>query len=66
MTGADWSTVFAGAETDLSSLNGHFAAIGWQNRRIRFFTDPLGLRNIFSGKLMASCGLQVASTGWQV
>ena len=47
MTGADWSTVFAGAETDLSSLNGHFAAIGWQNRRIRFFTDPLGLRNIF-------------------
>ncbi len=28
MNGADWSTVFAGAETDLSSLNGHFAAIG--------------------------------------
>ena len=47
---ADWSNLLAGSTTWKGSLDGHFAAIRWDEEKIECFTDDLGLRTLYFSK----------------
>jgi len=52
----DWSSQLTPNHINLNSLNGHFVAISYNNNELKFFTDALGLREIFIVKLKEGFG----------
>ena len=42
-----WDNFLGPRQIDLNKINGHFAAIKYSNDELKFFTDELGLREIY-------------------
>ena len=51
-----WSNYLSADKVNLKPVNGHFAAIKYSNNELKFFTDELGLREIYILKLNAGFG----------
>lgn len=53
---SDWDDYLSPKEVDLSAVNGHFVALKYNDAELKFFTDELGLREIFLVKLLEGWG----------
>jgi hypothetical protein len=53
---SDWNDYLSPKEVDLSAVNGHFVALKYVDNELKFFTDELGLREIFLVKLSEGWG----------
>jgi len=53
---SEWSNYLSADKVNLKPVNGHFAAIKYSNNELKFFTDELGLREIYILKLNAGFG----------
>ena len=53
---SDWNDYLSHKEVDLSEVNGHFVALKYIDDELKFFTDELGLREIFLIKLPEGFG----------
>jgi hypothetical protein len=47
----EWKAYLTADKVDLKSVNGHFISIKYSENELKFFTDDLGLREIFIVKL---------------
>jgi hypothetical protein len=52
----EWSAYLVSNQINLDPVNGHFVAIKYSDNEIQFFTDRLGLREIFIVKLSDGFG----------
>jgi len=52
----EWDANLHPKQINLSSVNGHFVAIKYSDNELKFFTDELGLREIFIVKLPEGFG----------
>lgn len=52
----EWNNLFASDQINPYSVNGHFIVIKYSKSKIRFFTDELGLREIFIVRLSEGFG----------
>ena len=51
LNSSDWDSYLSAKEINLSEVNGHYVAIKYADDELKFFTDELGLREIFLLKL---------------
>jgi len=47
----DWNSELTKKDFSQYNLNGHFAAVRWNDNKLELFTDQLGVRNIYLTKL---------------
>ncbi len=47
LNSSDWNEIFSKSSPELDLLNGHFAAITWQDNKLSLFIDSLGLRELY-------------------
>jgi hypothetical protein len=52
----DWDDYLSQNEINLNSINGHYVVVKYGNNEIKFFTDALGLRDLYIVKLPAGWG----------
>jgi hypothetical protein len=52
----EWDSYFTADKVDLKSVNGHFVAVKYSDDELKFFTDELGLREIYIVKLPEGIG----------
>jgi hypothetical protein len=53
---SEWSNYLSADKANLKPINGHFTAIKYSNNELQFFTDELGLREIYIVKLPEGFG----------
>jgi hypothetical protein len=56
LNSSDWDSYLSFKEINLSEVNGHYVALKYANDELKFFTDELGLREIFLVKLTDGWG----------
>ncbi len=47
LSSLDWQSVLSSPIPDFNNLDGHFIIVRWQENKIEFFNDQLGLRTIY-------------------
>jgi hypothetical protein len=52
----DWDNFLSASQINMQKVNGHFVAIKYSDNELKFFTDELGLREIYIVKLTDGFG----------
>jgi hypothetical protein len=47
----DWGKIFSSGNIQTEMLDGHFVALRWNKDKIELYTDQLGLRTAYYGKI---------------
>ena len=56
LNNTDWNSYLIPEKINLGSVNGHFVAVKYANDELKFFTDELGLREIYIVELSEGFG----------